>query len=454
LAEGISGSFPFASLGLRTSACPVLFLPIVDWEFRTQRPHHLARSFARAGHRVLYPDLRLGEGRHFEEPEPGILRFQLPGRPELDPYREPLGDDDVARAMVAFEAIDQRLPLAGLWVIATLPAWRRLAIELRRRFSGALLFDCMDSFEHFGDHADLSGEESRLAREADVVTASARSLVAKLEARGAAVTLVPNGCAPDHFLPPLEPPPGPPVIGFFGGIHDWFDGELLAGVARRRGDWTFRLVGDTYRGDVESLRRLPNVEFLGEVPYQRLPATAASFHVGVVPFRIGSLTAATDPVKVYEMLALGLPVVATPLPELERFRPHVRFASDPDAFAAAIAAALEEPFASRAERRSVALGESWFERYLELQRAMNAVPGASRAQPDDHWRDYAALVAERPVLQRRITELERDFEAVRVDRDNLRADRDAARRALEMVTSTRWWRLGERYWAWRKRLRR
>ena len=439
---------------------PILILPIIDWEFRSQRPQHLARSFAKAGHPVLYPDLRLGSGRKPREVEPGIFRFQLRGRGELLPYREPLTRADADRALEGLAEIASVQPLQGLWIVVHLPAWLELALAARRRFSGSLLFDCMDSFEHFDDHGDLSAEEAALAAQADVVSATAIALVQKLapQTRSGRVALVRNGCEPDRFVPPPMPPSGRPVIGYFGGIHEWFDGKLLAAVASARPDWSFRLIGDTHQGEVRALRRLANVEFVPELPYDALPAALASWHVGVIPFEVNPLTAATDPVKLYEMLALGLPVVSTPLPEAERFRPHVRFAADPAAFTQAIADALADPPSRRIERRRLALNETWCDRYNALGEAMNAVEGASPILLRDLWRERAVLVAEARRLARRVEELESQSEVVR---ERLVPMRERPRRAGRRVAgamakwaSERWWLLRERYWGIKRRLRR
>ncbi|MDP9122563.1 MAG: hypothetical protein M3O15_14540, partial [Acidobacteriota bacterium] len=87
------------------SGAPVLFLPIVDWAFRVQRPQHLARCFARAGYRVYYPDLRLStEARTPRLVESGIWRLALAGDPAHDPYRERLLPAAVKGAVAGLRA--------------------------------------------------------------------------------------------------------------------------------------------------------------------------------------------------------------------------------------------------------------------------------------------------------------------------------------------------------------
>jgi glycosyltransferase involved in cell wall biosynthesis len=356
---------------------PVLFLPVVEWSFRVQRPHHLARCFARAGYRVYYPDLRLTP----EPPPPrlvesGIWRLALAGDPVHDPYRDRLPAEAVERAVAGLRAAAADHPLDGCWIVAQLPSWRPLGEAVRAAFGGRLMYDCVDEYAAFRDHAPLAGEEAELARGADLVVAVTEPLRAKLAALGASrVALVRNGCDPEHFgaAAGRVRGSGPPVAGFFGGIHDWFDSRLLAEVARARPEWELWLVGDTYLGEVEPLYGLANVHLLGELPYGDLPRVASHWDAGIIPFKVTPLTRATETVKVYEMLAAGLPVVATELPELRRLAPMVAVAAGAAEFAACLDAALAAPAAAREACREAARSHSWLERFLALRRAMAAV---------------------------------------------------------------------------------
>jgi glycosyltransferase involved in cell wall biosynthesis len=354
---------------------PVLFLPIVEWSFRAQRPHHLARCFARAGYRVYYPDLRLAP----EPPPPrlvesGIWRLALAGDPAHEPYRHRLPAPAVERAVAALRVMAAEHPLDGCWIVTQLPSWRPLGEAVRAAFGGCLMYDCVDEYAAFCDHAPLAGEEAELARSADLVVAVTEPLRAKLAALGASCVVVRNGCDPEHFGPAAcrVRGNGPPVAGFFGGIHDWFDSRLLAEVACARPEWELWLVGDTYLGEVEPLRGLANVRLLGELPYADLPRVVSHFDAGMIPFKVTPLTRVAETVKVYEMLAAGLPVVATDLPELRRLAPQVAVATGADDFAACLEVALAAPDAARAACRELARSHSWLERFLALRRAMAA----------------------------------------------------------------------------------
>ena len=495
---------------------PVFFLPIVEWSFRVQRPHHLARCFARAGWRVYYPDLRLTP----EPPPPrlvesGIWRLALAGDRAHDPYRDRLPAAAVERALRALRAAAADHPLDGCWIVAQLPSWRPLGEAVRAAFGGHLIFDCVDEYAAFRDHAPLAGEEAELARGADLVVAATEPLRAKLAGLGASrAMVVRNGCDPEHFgaAAGRVRGSGPPVAGFFGGIHDWFDSRLLAAVARAHPEWEIWLVGDTYLGDVEPLCGLPNVRWLGELPYADLPRVVSHFDAGIIPFKLTPLTRVAETVKVYEMLAAGLPVVATDLPELRRLAPLVTVAAGAEDFAACLGAALAAPAAVRAACRDLARSHSWLERFLALRRAMAAADGGGRpaaaaavvaerrlSTPPHRrslglaapalesgtaaWRGRAgaepallapgaaaaigAAAGEPQQLVHRVADLESERLSLIEQRDRVQAEagrlaaelarvereRLAHERELGRVTSSRWWRLGAPLRALRRWLR-
>ena len=214
--------------------------------------------------------------------------------------------------------------------------------------------------------------DRRLTARADLVFCTARSLVEERR------TLNPN----THYMPnavdfrgfqrdlaaatgsPLDALPRP-VLGVVGGINAKLDLDLLAAVARQRVDWTIALVGPVSYGvsdrDLAALRALPNVYFVGPVAHDQVPTAIDACDVCLIPYVLNEQTRHVNPLKVYEYLAGGKPVVATPLPELAQFANAVRLAGDAVGFIAAIEASLPEaadPLA-QATRRAVAAANTW-----------------------------------------------------------------------------------------------
>jgi glycosyltransferase involved in cell wall biosynthesis len=123
--------------------------------------------------------------------------------------------------------------------------------------------------------------------------------------------------------------------------------------------------------DVSVLSREPNLHLLGLRPYDQLPAVLRGADAALIPYALNDLTASIFPMKVYEYLAAGLPVVATPLPSLQGVD-GVVMAADADS----TVARLEELLAgdtqeARAERSKLASGHSWDARVDEIAAALN-----------------------------------------------------------------------------------
>src|SRR5581483_11483704 len=123
--------------------------------------------------------------------------------------------------------------------------------------------------------------------------------------------------------------------------------------------WSFVLVGPIGI-DTSSVRGLRNVRLLGPRPYADLPAYLAAMDIALIPFKHNEVSFHADPIKAYEYLAAGVPIVASDLPALRRLAHVIRLADSREAFLKAIEAALAEGRqARRAERQAEAAQHSW-----------------------------------------------------------------------------------------------
>jgi GT2 family glycosyltransferase len=257
------------------------------------------------------------------------------------------------------------------------PFWSAIAAAVP---GAAMLYDCMDHHAGFSDNApELVQAEIRLIEHADVVVVTSEWLERELEQHNPHRVLIRNACDYAHFEKAparlFADPRGRRIIGYYGAIAEWFDVDLVRAVARACPDALVLLVGADTAGVASRLADEPNVQFTGEVPYTKLPEYLHAFDVALLPFRVLPLTLATNPVKVYEYLSAGKPVVAVDLPELRQFGELVRCATDADAFVAQVREALREDDAPlRAQRRRFASDQTWSHRAGELDAALAAMP--------------------------------------------------------------------------------
>ena len=123
-----------------------------------------------------------------------------------------------------------------------------------------------------------------------------------------------------------------PVIGYLGAIAPWLDFGSLEALARAHADWEVRLVGPVLGGadgSLERLTSLPNVTYGEPVPHEEVPSIVSRFTVGVIPFRYDDLTRGVNPNKMYEYLAMGVPVVTTRFSHEVTEYPDVVHATEP-----------------------------------------------------------------------------------------------------------------------------
>ena len=115
---------------------------------------------------------------------------------------------------------------------------------------------------------------------------------------------------------------GKKIIGYFGALAKWFDYELIKKMSKELPDYEIMLIGINYDKslDKSGILGLSNVTYLGTRNYTELPTYAKFFDVGIIPFVINDITEATSPVKLFEYMALGKPIVTSALPECRKYQ--------------------------------------------------------------------------------------------------------------------------------------
>ena len=158
-----------------------------------------------------------------------------------------------------------------------------------------------------------------------------------------------------------------PRIGFFGAIDDYtVDIDLLAQVAKSHPEASLVLVGGA-TCPMDRLEALPNVHWLGFRPYEEIPAYGRGFDVALMPWLSNDWIAHSNPIKLKEYLALGLPIVSTDFPEVQHYRDVVAVATDAQDFVHLVGEVLRghETGTIDSRRRRVA-DSSWDHRAHDL----------------------------------------------------------------------------------------
>jgi GT2 family glycosyltransferase/glycosyltransferase involved in cell wall biosynthesis len=367
-----------------------VFFGVIDWHFRHQRPQQLALALARAGRRVFYVSVNFVDsaepGFELERLDPSLplyqVFFHLPGPHSV--YAGPPSQTTLDQLRTGQLALWERAGIRQAVHVVQHPYWFALAAFLP---PARLVYDCMDFHAGFDNTGDAhAGAEERLFSLADLTIVTSDYLADHARRFGARqVAMIRNAAEFAHFHSAAATGPAQrddagrrPVLGYYGAIAEWFDPELVVRLSAAFPEADIILIGADTSGVGQRLAACSNVRMLGEKPYAELPQWLARFEVCLIPFRITELTLATNPVKAYEYLSAGKPVVSVDLPELRPFGDLVYRAHDPAGFLEQVSRALgesAEPLADavvelRDRRTRFAAGQTWQQRAADLLAAV------------------------------------------------------------------------------------
>ncbi len=212
-------------------------------------------------------------------------------------------------------------------------------------------------------------KEKQMVANADHVLCTSRDLARTLGRDD--VLYLPNGVWYDHFQPQRPLPdvlrsiPEPRAV-YLGAIDHWFDMELMRRCARAHPNISFILCGPC-----DIMPDKPgNLHPIGLLPYNEVPALLQHCRIGLIPFAVESnreLVEDIHPLKLYEYLACGLPVVAMRWRELEAIQSPALLCGSREEFVEMVAKVLEEPPDSAAYK-AFALAQDWGVRQETLKR--------------------------------------------------------------------------------------
>lgn len=234
------------------------------------------------------------------------------------------------------------------------------------------LYDCSENYVGFpGVPGDIDRTEEELLRRADLVSCTSRFLLEKVRPVRPDAFLCGPGVDYDRFriLQGESRPAGIRTVCFFGHIsEERIDLPLLRAIAEA--GFNVRLVGGLGRVE-KTLLKVPGIDHRGEVAHRDLPAVLAGTDAFIIPYRMSALTRGISPAKIYECLATGKPVVATPLPELMGLADHVYVAEAQDKFVEVLRSMAELESGEKVRARiELARENSWESRFRAIEEAL------------------------------------------------------------------------------------
>jgi len=370
------------------------------WDFVFQRPQHLLSRLAATWPVVFVEEPVHIEGEaHLEEREPmqGV-RVLKP----CTPLRAPGFHDDqlgVLKGLVDGWLESHRIDDYAIWLYT--PMALPLTADLAPR---AVIYDCMDELSAFrGAPRQMLQREQAVLRRADVVLTGGPSLYEAKRVLHPNALCLPSAVDAAHFersgalargalvarADALQGSIPAPRLGYYGVIDERLDLDLVAAVADADATWQVVMVGPVVKIDPASLPQRPNLQWLGQQPYELLPQLVAGWDACLMPFALNESTRFISPTKTLEYMAAGRPVVSTGVHDvISLYGDVVRLGHDPASFVRACRDALAESAPQRRAREAQMAARvarySWDETAHTIHGAIARVLASGVAADDDN----------------------------------------------------------------------
>jgi glycosyltransferase involved in cell wall biosynthesis len=358
-------------LDIEESNHNIIVLPNIPWNYRWQRPQQLFSRLAKKGFNIFYISPITTDKEYLSKIAENIYEVHLKTRTSGNVLRDfHLNPDNENDFIESFKRLLGRYINKSTSLFILHPVWKNVSFRID---TVKRIYDLMDLYSGFDDaRPELVEGEKDLIGDSDIVLATAQDLYDHAKLINKNTFLVRNGCDFEMFSNlkkngSLDGLTDKPIIGYFGAIRTWLDSKTLESVIKKNRDKYFIFIGSVDTNSVRNLYKYKNVYFLGEVSHNDLPGYLAYFNVCTIPYVLTDLLLSTNPVKFYEYIASGKPVISSNLPELKQYSDMCYLYNSADEFDSFITRALGEADRKLQEKRiKTAKENSWDSRVSEI----------------------------------------------------------------------------------------
>lgn len=363
----------------------IFYFSLLDWYVTKQRPQHLAEELSHF-YEVLYVNILPFNKKEMKPHQEGerVNRKKISQNKNMKIRRIRLLPKNsisiikiINNTLLKFY-VQHVLKINSyefLWL--THPSHVRFIPE---SYPGKIIYDCMDKYDQFSRDPKLLSyhykNEYEMIKKASLIFTSSKPLNDDLVFKGAINTSVINNAAlynsfnisKELITCPSDIDLTVKTVGYFGGIGAWFDSDLLVKIATELKNVNFVIIGPISEKSVkDKCSGLSNVKFLGAKNFNDLPNYLVNFDVCILPFVVNELIKYVDPVKIYEYLSAGKPVVTPYYDELIKFSDYIYISKNHDEFLNNIKLSLEEDEKNKMKRMDFAAKNTWKQRALDIK---------------------------------------------------------------------------------------
>ena len=346
----------------------VINLSVIPWNYRYQRPQQIAKSLAGKNIPVFYINNEFNITKNFIQPpfnlktiSQNLYLTKLSSSNNYFIYQntpskvdQKIISDSIRNLIKAFNISNPILKIDH-------PFWTSIASELKL----PTIYDCLDNQDNFDlNSKKIKDEEINLFKLATKIVVTSKMLYEKASKYRSSkdIVQISNGTDYKHFTKEIEiklenslSKYPKPIYGYFGAIEKWLDTEFIENLAKNT-KGTIILIG---KNNLNYEPNSKNILLLGEKSYNTLPQYLTQFDVCLIPFKINSLTSAVDPVKIYEYFSQGKAVIASELPELQKYNKQLYFYSSDTDIKNLISEVLSEATIQKTLRQKIAQNNTW-----------------------------------------------------------------------------------------------
>ena len=213
------------------------------------------------------------------------------------------------------------------------------------------VFDAIDNWLY---HPQMKNSKSIIennykfiSKNADLIYTVSESLREFFRCQNDNVYWIPNGVDANRFKPAIirqNEKREVPIIGYIGKIQDRVDFDLIEKCLNKYKNNKFIIIGPVYsqKEKIKKIKRnYKNIEFLGDIHYDKLPYEMKKIDIAIIPHKVDSFTNSMNPLKIYEYLAAGKQIITTKIAGANGFSEYVYQANSDDEFIEKIQKAMD-----------------------------------------------------------------------------------------------------------------
>lgn len=364
----------------------ILNFSVISWDYRLQRPQHLIsnlnkknRTFYIKNEFIVSPSLKKFKPFKIRKKEKNVYEVTLASSKNLFIYSSKPRNKDKHVILASIKKLIKEAKIINPIAKIDHPFWANIMDELKI----PIIYDCMDNHQGFKETGStIKKLEEKLFKHADLTITTSKYLNKLAKQNKAKTVLIPNAGDFNLFktadnnklnIPSDIKNIKSPIIGYYGAIAEWFDTDILESLAKSKNKNSIVLIGRVSNNKVIELsEKYENIHLLREKPYKELPKYLQQFDICIIPFILNDLIKATHPVKIFEYLAAGKPVVATQMPEILNLKKLIYFANKNN-FNKQCQKAIKNKKNRKIEKQKYAKNNTWKNRSFQLEKEINKI---------------------------------------------------------------------------------